>query len=313
MKSHSQGEYVFDHSWAEAYQRAGGRYYPKLLCAVPFTPVTGPRLLTGGDVAAESLLATSMQQVATKLGVSSLHINFPDEAVWQRLAGCGFLQRQDQQFHWENKGYKCFGDFLAELTSIKRKNLKRERSQALEAGIEIEWVTGSDLKEHHWDAFFEFYMDTGGRKWGQPYLTRKFFSLIGERMSAQVLLIMARRQGRYIGGALNLIGADTLYGRNWGTIEHHPFLHFEVCYYQAIDFAIAKGLKRVEAGAQGAHKLARGYLPNPTYSLHWIADPGFRKAVDRYLAEERIAVSQDIAAMREHAPFKKALPEEENP
>jgi hypothetical protein len=242
--------------------------------------------------------------------VSSAHLNFVSAEVWERLGALGFLQRTDQQFHWENAGYSCFGDFLAQLSSMKRKNLRRERAQALEAGIEIEWVTGGDLREHHWDAFFEFYMDTGSRKWGSPYLTREFFSLVGAAMPDRVLLVMAKREGRYVAGALNFIGSDALYGRNWGAIEHHPFLHFEVCYYQAIDFAIARELKRVEAGAQGAHKLARGYLPVPTYSLHWIADPGFRRAVSNYLEQERAAVAEGIEELAAHSPFRKLSPED---
>lgn len=308
VKSHSYGEYIFDHSWADAFARAGGRYYPKLLCAVPFTPATGPRLLAGGNADAEDLLARSLQQIAAQMKVSSAHLNFVPAQDWQRLGAQGFLQRTDQQFHWANDGYSCFGDFLAQLSSMKRKNLRRERAQALEAGIEIEWVTGSDLREHHWDAFFDFYMDTGSRKWGSPYLTREFFSLAGAAMPDRVLLVMAKREGRYIAGALNFIGSDALYGRNWGAIEHHPFLHFEVCYYQAIDFAIAHGLKRVEAGAQGAHKLARGYLPSPTYSLHWIADPGFRRAVAHYLTQEREAVAEGIEELAEHSPFRRQVP-----
>lgn len=305
-KAHSYGEYVFDHGWADAYARAGGRYYPKLLCAVPFTPATGPRLLAGGDPGTEDLLARSIQQITGQMKVSSAHLNFVPEDLWRRLGAQGFLQRTDQQFHWENAGYSRFADFLGQLSSMKRKNLRRERTQALENGIQIDWVTGSDLRETHWDAFFEFYMDTGSRKWGSPYLTRAFFSLVGAAMPERVLLVMARRGGRYIAGALNFIGSDTLYGRNWGAIEHHPFLHFEVCYYQAIDFAISRGLKRVEAGAQGAHKLARGYLPVATYSLHWIADPGFRRAVANYLTQERAAVAEGIEDLAAHSPFRRA-------
>jgi hypothetical protein len=311
VKSHSYGEYVFDHGWAEAYERAGGRYFPKLLCAAPFTPVTGPRFLTGGDAAAEAQLMAALPQFAAHFKASSVHVNFPDEGLWRRLGESGYLLRQDQQFHWENAGYTDFAEFLGALSSIKRKNLRRERAQALEAGIEIEWITGGDLREHHWDAFFEFYMDTGSRKWGSPYLTRKFFSLAGASMPEQILLVMAKREGRYVAGALNFIGADTLYGRNWGAIEHHPFLHFEVCYYQAIDFAIARGLRRVEAGAQGAHKLARGYLPTPTYSAHWIADPGFRRAVADYLKRERAAVAERIEELSERSPFRKGQPDDE--
>jgi hypothetical protein len=305
LKSHSYGEYIFDQSWAEAFQRAGGRYYPKLLCAVPFTPATGPRLLAGGDAETEDILAQTMRQFAAQMKVSSVHVNFVPEDLWQRLGAAGFLQRTDQQFHWVNEGYPTFDAFLSALSSMKRKNLRRERAQALEAGVTIEWVTGAELREHHWDAFFEFYMDTGIRKWGSPYLTRAFFSLVGAAMPERVLLVMASRAGRYIAGALNFIGSDTLYGRNWGAIEHHPFLHFEVCYYQAIDFAIARGLKRVEAGAQGAHKLARGYLPVPTYSAHWIADPGFRRAVAHYLEQERAAVAEGIDELAAHSPFRR--------
>jgi predicted N-acyltransferase len=305
VKNHSYGEYVFDHAWAQAFERAGGEYYPKLQVAVPFTPVTGPRLLTGGNSAAREALAQAMMTFAKRLEVSSLHITFPTETEAKVLAAHGFLQRHDQQFHWHNEDYADFAAFLAALSSIKRKNLRRERTQALANGIDVEWTTGSDLKEAHWDAFFGFYMDTGSRKWGSPYLTRKFFSLVGQSMPEQILLVMAKRTGRYIAGALNFIGGDTLYGRNWGAIEHHPFLHFELCYYQAIEFAITKGLRVVEAGAQGAHKLARGYLPARTYSLHWISHPGLRDAVARYLKEERRAVDEEIEALAEHAPFRK--------
>jgi hypothetical protein len=306
VKNHSYGEYVFDHAWAEAFERAGGDYYPKLQVAVPFTPVTGPRLLTGANAAARETLARALMAFSTRLGVSSLHITFPTAEEARALGGLGFLERHDQQFHWHNAGYLDFADFLSMLSSIKRKNLRRERAEALRNGIDVEWVTGRDLTEAHWDAFFAFYMDTGSRKWGSPYLTRKFFSLVGESMADRILLVMAKRNGRSIAGALNFIGSDTLYGRNWGAIEHHPFLHFELCYYQAIEFAIAKGLKVVEAGAQGAHKLARGYLPVRTQSLHWIAHAGLRDAVARYLREERRAVGEDMAALAEHAPFRKS-------
>ncbi len=305
VKNHSYGEYVFDHGWAQAFERAGGEYYPKLQVAVPFTPATGPRLLTGGNAAAREPLARAMMAIAQNLEVSSLHLTFAPQEEAEALAPLGFLQRHDQQFHWRNDGYGCFDDFLSALSSIKRKNLRRERAEALKAGIEVEWLTGSDLTEARWDAFFAFYMDTGSRKWGSPYLTRKFFSLVGERMADRTLLIMAKRNGRYIAGALNFIGSDTLYGRNWGALEHHPFLHFELCYYQAIDFAIQNRLSVVEAGAQGAHKLARGYLPIRTHSAHWIAHAGLRDAVARYLNEERLAIGEEIEAMTEHAPFKK--------
>ena len=308
LKSHSQGEYVFDHGWADAYMRAGGRYYPKLQASIPFTPVTGKRLLVrpGGEQSErETILLQAAAQVADRLGVSSLHITFPTREEWQFAGKLGFLQRTDQQFHWRNEGYRSFEDFLAALISRKRKAIRKERREALEGGVEIEWVTGRNLTEAHWDAFFAFYMDTGSRKWGSPYLTRECFGLLGESMGDQMLLILAKRAGRYVAGALNFIGADTLYGRYWGGIEDHPFLHFEVCYYQAIDFAIAHGLARVEAGAQGAHKLARGYLPSETYSAHYIADPALRRAVADYLKRERRAVAHEIALLTEEAPFKR--------
>ncbi len=311
VKAHSYGEYVFDHQWADAFQRAGGRYYPKLQVAVPFTPVTGRRLLVGANQEMRVPLAEALMQIAERMRVSSLHITFAEQQEYDELQSLGFLQRADQQFHWRNDGYGDFAAFLAALSSIKRKNLRRERAQALEDDISVEWVTGSDLKEHHWDAFFKFYMETGSRKWGSPYLNRRFFSLLGQTMPDRVLLVMAKRNGRYIAGALNLIGSHALYGRNWGAIEHHRFLHFEICYYQAIDFAIAKGLARVEAGAQGEHKLARGYMPVETHSLHWIAHAGLRQAVDRYLREERAAISEEIEALSEHGPFRKVQLEQD--
>lgn len=307
LKSHSRGEYVFDHGWANAYENAGGSYYPKLQCSVPFTPATGRRLLAPvgpGREAAEDMLAGGAVELCKRLGVSSLHLTFLPERQWTRLGQIGFLQRTDQQFHWHNRGYDSFADFLGELSSRKRKMIRKEREKALENGIEIDWVTGSDLTEDHWDAFYAFYMDTGARKWGSPYLTREFFSLIGERMADDTLLVMARRDGRYIAGALNFIGSGALYGRNWGAVEHHPFLHFECCYYQAIDFAIERGLARVEAGAQGEHKLARGYLPSRTHSAHWIANASFREAVADYLSRERQHVDHDMAVLGEYAPFR---------
>ncbi len=305
VKSHSYGEYVFDHGWAQAFERAGGSYYPKLQVAVPFTPATGPRLLTGGDSSRLAPLSQALKSVCARLDLSSIHVTFQTADEAAALARNGYLQRNDQQFHWTNEGYATFDDFLARLSSIKRKNLKRERREALSAGIEVEHVTGAGLTEAHWDAFFRFYMDTGSRKWGSPYLTREFFSRVGSTMADRIVLIMARREGRYIAGALNFIGSDTLYGRNWGAVEHHPFLHFELCYYQAIDFAIARGLKVVEAGAQGEHKLARGYLPVKTCSSHWIMHDGLRTAVARYLEEERARVSEDIEFLRDHGPFRK--------
>lgn len=308
VKSHSQGEYVFDHSWADAWHRAGQNYYPKLQSCIPFTPATGRRLLTAdGSSASEQALLSACVQVTEQIKVSSLHLTFLPEAQWQIAGKTGLLQRMDQQFHWHNPGYQSFDDFLADLASKKRKNLKRERREATAADVVIERLTGSDLREEHWDAFYEFYLDTGNRKWGSPYLTRAFFSMINETMPEDILLIMCRRNGRYIAGALNFIGGDTLFGRNWGCTEHHPFLHFETCYYQAIDFAIERGLKKVEAGAQGSHKVARGYLPQATYSAHWICDSGFRKAVADYLKEERHYVAQDIEYIEQRSPFKSTI------
>ncbi len=304
LKSHSQGEYVFDYSWADAWHRAGGDYYPKMQVSVPFTPATGPRLLTrSGTKEDEELLLGACMQVAQQVKVSSIHMTFMLEEQWQRAAEMGFLQRMDQQFHWHNGNYATFDAFLDDLASKKRKNIRRERRDALANGIEIEWVTGSDLTEAHWDAFYQFYIDTGSRKWGSPYLTRQFFSEISASMPEDVLLILARRDGRYIAGAINFIGGDTLFGRNWGCVEDHRFLHFEVCYYQAIEFAIAHGLKKVEAGAQGSHKVARGYLPQATYSAHWIADANFRDAVSRFLDDERRYVEEDLAYVENHSPF----------
>ena len=307
LKGHSRGEYVFDAAWADAWHRAGGKYYPKLQVSIPFTPATGRRLLARPGPQARAIeqqLAAACLQAARQTKVSSLHMTFLPESQWRELGEMGLLQRVDQQFHWHNHQYSTFDDFLAELASKKRKNLKRERRAVVEAGIQFEWVTGSDIREHHWDAFFDFYTDTGNRKWGSPYLTRRFFSLVTEAMADRILLIMCRRDGRYIAGALNFIGSDALYGRNWGCIEDHRFLHFEACYYQAIDFAISRGLARVEAGAQGPHKVARGYTPQATYSAHWIADPGLRDAIARYLTDERNYVQQDIDYLNEHTPFR---------
>jgi uncharacterized protein len=308
LKCHSLGEYVFDHGWAEAYERAGGRYYPKLQASVPFTPVTGRRLLVrpGGDPGErQAILLQAAIQVTDRLGVSSLHLTFPTREEWEVAGGIGYLKRTDQQFHWQNEGYSTFDDFLAALASRKRKTIARERRQALGDGIAIEWLTGKDITEAHLDAFFAFYMDTGSRKWGSPYLTRDCFSLFAESMADRMLLILAKRWGRYVAGALNFIGADTLYGRYWGGIEHHPFLHFEICYYQAIEYAIGRKLARVEAGAQGEHKLARGYLPVETLSAHYIANPSLRRAVADYLKRERLAVSREIALLAAESPYRK--------
>ncbi len=314
LKSHSHGEYVFDQGWAEAFERAGGDYYPKLQVSVPFTPVTGPRLLARPGPPADAVrggLADALTEITTASELSSVHVTFLNEPEWRALGERGYLQRNDQQFHWLNNGYATFDEFLAALSSRKRKTIRRERKQALGPGIEVAWLTGSDLTEDVWDAFFAFYMDTGSRKWGRPYLTREFFSIVGQTMRDRILLVMARRAGRWIAGAINFIGTEALYGRNWGAVEHHPFLHFELCYYQAIDYAIAHKLKRVEAGAQGEHKLARGYLPQTTYSTHFIANPVMRRAVADYLARERAyvrAAGEELAAA---APFRKDLVEQE--
>ncbi|MBI1619543.1 N-acetyltransferase [Aquamicrobium sp. cd-1] len=308
VKSHSQGEYVFDHGWADAFERAGGSYYPKLQVAVPFTPATGPRLLVhqSFDSAAVKLaLARGLQALCNTLGTSSVHVTFAGDADIAALGAAGYLQRIDQQFHFFNEGYSSYDDFLGSLASRKRKALKRERREALDSGINIEWLTGSDLTEDVWDHFFSFYMDTGSRKWGRPYLNRKFFSLLGERMADDILLVMARRSSRYIAGAINFIGSDTLYGRNWGCIEDHPFLHFEVCYHQAIDFAIGRKLRVVEAGAQGQHKIARGYRPVTTHSAHYIAHPGLRHAVEDYLAQERREVEEVGKWLDDALPFRR--------
>lgn len=314
LKNHSRGEYVFDQGWADAFERAGGRYYPKLQCSVPFTPATGPRLLTTGlDAAAfQQVLASGLQQVTENLGISSAHVTFANEDEIEALEDEGFLHRTDQQFHFINEGYRDHSDFLDALSSRKRKTLKKERRSALENGIEIDWLTGSDLTENIWDQFFTFYMDTGSRKWGKPYLTRAFYSLIGERMADDILLVMAKREGKYIAGAINFIGGDALYGRHWGCIEDHPFLHFEVCYHQAIDFALSKGLKRVEAGAQGEHKLARGYTPVTTHSAHYIAHPGLRHAIAGYLERERSEVEQINDYLEDHSPFRKGERQEDD-
>ena len=307
LKGNSQGEYVFDHSWADAYERAGGRYYPKLLGAVPFTPATGPRFLNHPETDAATVRQALIQGAVTlveRLGVSSLHVNFPTEPEWSAMAEAGLLPRQDIQFIWRNSGYQTFDDFLAALSANRRKTIKRERRDA-QADLDIRVLTGADITEAHWDAFFAFYMDTGSRKWGQPYLTRDCFSRVGATMADRIALVMAFRNQTPIAGALNFIGHDALYGRQWGTLEDVPFLHFELCYYQAIDFAISRGLSRVEAGAQGDHKIARGYLPSPVYSAHFIADPALRDPVARYLDGERPAMQAEMAAMTEDlSPYK---------
>jgi predicted N-acyltransferase len=309
FKGHSQGEYIFDQGWANAYERAGGQYYPKLLSAVPFTPVTGPRFLVAPGHDPEAVRGALLQgalEIVKRHKLSSLHVNFVTEAEKDWGESTGLLHRLGEQFHWQNDGYADFDAFLAALASRKRKAIKRERREAVSDGIEIEAFSGAALLDEHWDAFFEFYMDTGSRKWGQPYLNRDFFRRLHRAMPERVVLVLAKREGRWIAGAWNMLGSDTLYGRNWGCIEQHNFLHFECCYYQAIDYAIRHGLKRVEAGAQGEHKLARGYLPSPIHSLHYIPDPGFRRAVANFLDQERAHMQGLIAALDEHSPFRHA-------
>ncbi len=312
LKSHSQGEYVFDHSWAHALERAGGAYYPKLQGSVPFTPATALHFLADPDGPIDrdtcrAALVHGAIQTAERHGISSAHFTFCTDEEWAFGAELGLLQRTDQQFHWLNRGYPSWDAFLDALASRRRKNLRKERQRAVENGITIHWLTGSDIQPEHWDAFWNFYQDTGSRKWGRPYLTRSFFDLAHKYFREDVLLVMCERNGQWVAGALNLIGRDTLFGRYWGCTEDHPFLHFECCYYQAIDYAIEHGLARVEAGAQGGHKLARGYEPVTTRSLHYITDPGFRRAVAQYLEGERDAVDHENAALAEMTPFRKDL------
>lgn len=305
LKSHSQGEYVFDQGWANAYEQAGGRYYPKLQSSIPFSPVTSPRLLASKLEHKEILLKTAIN-LADELQISSLHFTFLEQDDVDVMASHHLLNRKDQQYHWINDGYRSFNDFLEALSSRKRKNIQKERRCTVENDIEIEWVRSSEISQDHWDHYFEFYLDTANRKWGRPYLNREFFSRLSENIPDNLLLIMAKRDGRYIAGALNLIGDDILYGRYWGATEYHKFLHFELCYYQAIDFAIKHGLSKVEAGAQGDHKLSRGYVPVETNSMHWIENPSFRDAIKNYLAQERKAVGRDIEYLKDFTPFKKS-------
>jgi hypothetical protein len=311
-KGHSQGEYIFDHAWGHAYERAGGRYYPKLQVAVPFTPATGRRLLTrpGLEEMGQAALVQGAVQLASENELSSLHVTFCTGEEAEAGARMGLLHRVSDQFHWLNHDYGDFDAFLADLSSRKRKNIRKERAEAQGFGGRILALTGDQIEPEHWDAFWRFYQDTGGRKWGTPYLTRQFFHEAQENLRDDILLVLAEREGRYVAGALNFIGRDTLYGRYWGCTEHHPCLHFELCYYQAIDHAIARGLARVEAGAQGEHKLARGYLPAPCHSLHWIADPGFRNAVEEFLRAEREAVDHEIEVLTSYGPFRKIQGEE---
>jgi predicted N-acyltransferase len=306
LKSHSMGEYVFDHAWADAYARAGGEYYPKLQASVPFTPATAPKLLVpGGDPAISRALLTTSETLCDQREASSVHMTFIDEAEARLAVEAGWLERNDTQYHWHNHGFSTFDDFLSTLASRKRKVLKRERRDALEE-LEVRWVTGSDITESHWDAFYEFYQDTGSRKWGRPYLNRDFFSLISEKMADRIVLMFAYDNGEPIAGTLSFLGKSALYGRYWGATRHVPFLHFELCYYQAIDFAIAHKLPLVEAGAQGEHKLARGYEPSVTRSAHWISHPGLRAAIADYLVRERAAVAREQHVLEDFTPFKKA-------
>ena len=303
FKSHSQGEYVFDHAWADAWHRAGGTYYPKLQIAVPFTPATGPRLLLADQALALPLLRAA-EQLCEGNGLSSAHATFIDPEQLPLFEAAGWLRRSDIQFHWFNRGYASFDDFLAQLSSRKRKDLRKERAAA-QSGVEIRSLTGTAIREEHWDAFWAFYQDTGARKWGRPYLTREAFTLLGQRLGERILLILAYVDGLPIAGALNFIGPDALYGRYWGALVDKPFLHFELCYYQAIDAAIRLGLPRVEAGAQGGHKLARGYEPVQTWSAHYIVHPGFRSAVADFLEQERAGVAADQLYLGERTPFRK--------
>jgi hypothetical protein len=306
-KSHSYGEYVFDHGWADAIERAGGRYYPKLQVAVPFSPVPGPRILRRpGAGIPPAAMASALRQACSALDTSSVHVTFCQAEEWEALGQEGWLQRIGMQFHWENAGYATFDDFLGALSSRKRKVLRRERRDANAAGLTFHALSGADIAERHWDAFYDFYQSTVDRKWGSAYLTRSFFSLLGERLGHKVVLMYAENGRTPVAGALNLAGAEALYGRNWGCRGDWPFLHFELCYYRAIDWAIAHGLKRVEAGAQGRHKIQRGYLPKPTYSAHWIEHPGLRNAVDRFLVEERAGVLAEMEALAEESPFRKS-------
>lgn len=308
LKSHSRGEFVFDYSWADACYRAGGDYYPKLQVCIPFTPATGERILTKrtsypDDI--ESHLFQKIIELTHELGVSSAHVTFLEESQWSKASVVGFLRRMDLQFHWQNEGYGSFEEFVSELTSKKRKNIRRERREVLAHNMRIDWISGSDLQEHHWDAFYEFYLETSSRKWGSAYLNREFFSQVSTTMSEQILLILCRRGSKYIAGALNFIGDDTLYGRYWGCIEHYPFLHFELCYYQAMDYAIQRRLNSLEAGAQGGHKFSRGYAARPTFSAHYIANNQFRTAVAAFLTEETKFVQRDLAYLDAQSPFSR--------
>tara|TARA_A100001388_G_scaffold276600_1_gene264771 strand:- start:1846 stop:3018 length:1173 start_codon:yes stop_codon:yes gene_type:complete len=309
LKNNSSGEYVFDYSWAEAYQRVGRSYYPKLQISIPFTPVSTPKLLTKdqNDIDAKVFMLQAIEDFCSEHAISSAHLTFLNEKELNTLQNKKWLIRTDQQFHWFNDNYNDFNDFLSDLSSRKRKNIKKERDEANKNGLVIETLNHKEIQEFHWDEFYKFYIDTSMRKWGQPYLNRDFFSLIGQTLSENILLIMVKNNNKYIAGALNFIGGDTIYGRNWGCIEDHKNLHFEVCYYRAIDFAINNKLKKVEAGAQGAHKISRGYQPSKTFSAHWIKDIDFFEAISNYLKDERVYIQENIEKLNEYIPFKKNM------
>ena len=309
LKNNSSGEYVFDYSWAEAYQRVGRSYYPKLQISIPFTPVSTPKLLTKdqNDIDAKVFMLQAIEDFCSEHAISSAHLTFLNEKELNTLQNKKWLIRTDQQFHWFNDNYNDFNDFLSDLSSRKRKNIKKERDEANKNGLVIEALNHKEIQEFHWDEFYKFYIDTSMRKWGQPYLNRDFFSLIGQTLSENILLIMVKNNNKYIAGALNFIGGDTIYGRNWGCIEDHKNLHFEVCYYRAIDFAINNKLKKVEAGAQGAHKISRGYQPSKTFSAHWIKDIDFFEAISNYLKDERVYIQENIEKLNEYIPFKKNM------
>ena len=309
LKNNSSGEYVFDYSWAEAYQRVGRSYYPKLQISIPFTPVSTPKLLTKDqhDIDTKVFMLQAIEDFCSEHAISSAHLTFLNEKELNTLQKKKWLIRTDQQFHWFNNNYNDFNDFLSDLSSRKRKNIKKERDEANKNGLVIETLSHKEIQEFHWDEFYKFYIDTSMRKWGQPYLNRDFFSLIGQTLSENILLIMVKNNNKYIAGALNFIGGDTIYGRNWGCIEDHKNLHFEVCYYRAIDFAINNKLKKVEAGAQGAHKISRGYQPSKTFSAHWIKDIDFFEAISNYLKDERVYIQENIEKLNEYIPFKKNM------
>ncbi|WP_431855526.1 GNAT family N-acetyltransferase [Azospirillum sp.] len=306
FKGHSYGEYVFDHAWANAYERAGGRYYPKLQVAVPFTPVTGPRLLLRPDAGpgVAAALIQALEELVRRSGLSSAHVTFPLAEEYERLGAAGWLQRLGTQYHWDNRGYGSFDDFLGALNARKRKAVKRERREVADSSVRLHALTGDDLKPEHWDAFHRFYLETADRKWGGGYLNRAFFRHLGATMADSVVLVMCEDNGEWVAGALNLMGGGVLYGRNWGSDGRYRFLHFEACYYRAIDFAIEHGLTRVEAGAQGEHKIQRGYLPQPTYSAHWIPDAGFRRVLAAHLEQERVAVHREMEVLAEYSPYR---------